>query len=78
MTEKKDGGPAFPVNILWKKDTEEYSGMSLRDYFAGQIMPIIVDHGMDSSDELAKDIKGMAETAYWFANAMIKERSKDE
>lgn len=34
MNEIKDGGPAFP--------TEFYSGMSLRDWFAGQALPQVM------------------------------------
>lgn len=35
MAEKKDGGPAFPVVAPYG---EVFSGMSLRDWFAGQAL----------------------------------------
>lgn len=71
-----DGGPAFP--IVWQSavtgNDEVIEGMTLRDYFAGQALPIIIDHDIKQSgawDDHARQ-------AYEMADAMIKERSKPE
>lgn len=67
---KKDGGPAFAraaseVNI-------EQSGMSLRDWFAGQAMQGLCAD--PSSHELFDSHKEAAETAYQIADAMLEAR----
>ncbi len=88
-----DGGPAFPQpnHIVdheahgrtearqWMQD----SGMSLRDWFAGQALA-----GMSSSDELwvqmreagktqgLKTVEAFAGAAYEFADAMLVAREK--
>ena len=60
------GGPAYPVPIdHWGP------GMTLRDYFAGQALAIVMgrfDHDHEPSDE------DIAMYAYFIANAMIAER----
>ena len=75
----KDGGPAFPCNGI-EDDPDfpgalqsvSYSGMSLRDWFAGMAMQgqIIADQRAADNPEKA------AEWAYANADAMIKEREK--
>jgi len=67
MTDKiNTGGPAYPVPII------NYDhGMTLRDYFAGQALAIVMgrfDHDHEPSDE------DIAMYAYFIANAMIAER----
>jgi hypothetical protein len=53
-------------------ETVSYTGMSLRDYFAGQAMAgILARSGGDDRSAYAK-------VAYSYANAMIKERNKSE
>lgn len=37
MAEREDGGPAFPV-VNAPGAPEDYPGMSLRDYYAGQAL----------------------------------------
>ena len=62
---KNDGGEAFPTN-----HENQVSGMSLRDYFAGQALV-----GLAARDqELGKDINLVALVAYAFADAMIREK----
>ena len=74
-----DGGPAFPCKgIEYDPDfpgalqSVSYSGMSLRDWFAGMAMQgqIIADQRAADNPEKA------AERAYANADAMIKEREK--
>lgn len=59
----KDGGPAFPITIETRYGPETYSGMSLRDWFAG--MALI-------------HLASSAQKAYEIADAMLKERDKNE
>ena len=74
-----DGGPAFPSQQ--EQTPEGYwnqtwsSGMSLRDWFAGMALPNLV----------AKELEGItptyieiAQQAYLYADAMIKERDKTD
>jgi hypothetical protein len=75
MSEKADGGPAFPVT-----DDALLNGMTLRDYFAGQALAGICA-GRMKGDLIRKWIDGYAEgqetrAAYAFADAMLKERAK--
>jgi hypothetical protein len=79
MNKKDDGGPAFPTDI---RRAQQYAtgGMTLRDYFAGQIAmsgaeAAIVGaraEGM-STDDAAKIVARMA---YHMADAMIEERER--
>ena len=71
---KNNGGLAFPLMI--NKDAEQGSmekwcnqGMTLRDYFAGQAIPIFDNESDYSVEELAK-------SCYQYADAMIAERNK--
>jgi hypothetical protein len=68
--------PAFPTGT---GVTPYKSGMSLRDYFAAQVMPALM------ASFLAKDLDlldphdwmdGLAMDAYSMADAMIKQRSE--
>ena len=63
----RDGGPAFPV--MWDYADNE-TGMSLRDWFAGQALE---GRGYDGWG--AQDI---AEMAYEIADAMLAARSNGE
>ena len=65
MSEKlKDGGPAFPV------PQNSFYGMSLRDYFAANVMPSVYQRV--ESGGFAR----VAELSYQIADAMLAERSK--
>lgn len=59
---KDQSGPAFPVNI------GDSSGMTLRQYFAGQAMAGLVGYGQ------AKDI---AKTAVKYADALLAELGRE-
>ena len=78
----KDGGPAYPSAsdfTLGGYQTSGHAGMSLRDWFAGQIL-----NGMSGSPEIAKALhQEMADPwaytasfCYKLADAMLKERDK--
>jgi len=90
MSEKDDGGPAFP-----RPDERDGHGngicqgsygMSLRDWFAGQALACICPaygdrHGMDDLVNIATENgrtlhEELAHAAYKIADAMISERTK--
>jgi hypothetical protein len=64
--EKTDGGPAFPVD---QAGEPRWSGMTLRDYFAGQVVAVILKR---HPGEPAR----VATTAYEFADAMLAARAR--
>ena len=78
MSEVNDGGLAYPYqgqpmhrNGEWGQDCE--TGMTLRDWFAGQALSGSLGEGTwPISDE------DIAEGCYRCADAMIKERSKGD
>ena len=74
-----DGGAAFPVAHSYLIQ----SGMSLRDYFAGKAMQVILgnyDIATSFEDEEVNDPEGMptliAIDAYVMADAMLKARER--
>lgn len=83
-----DGGPAFPRATYVELDQAEYrpnvpgrgsisgdDGMSLRDWFAGQLVPVLVAAAIKSqADSLSKE--KIATDAYDMADAMLAEREK--
>lgn len=82
MSNKLDGGPAFPMAPSNTTYTSCSPGMSLRDYFAAAALT-----GIKANDDLLKRLmaisKGVApqqdfiaKMAYADADAMIAERSR--
>lgn len=76
-----DGGPAFPCEEQIRcggevVDTRKFTGMTLRDYFAGQAIGHIAQHAMvDGWARSGPEWRdGAAEEAYKFADAMIAAR----
>jgi len=65
-TKKKDGGPAFPT-----QSSPYFTGMTLRDWFAGRALAALIASG-DSSDDLDET----AYNAYRQADAMLAERNR--
>ena len=52
-------------------------GMSLRDYFAGQVLgPVYLDHCGVTDQEDVLDCESIARDAYAIADAMLKERNE--
>ena len=90
MSENKttDGGPAFPRpfsedTYLEDTDYEAQQGMSLRDYFAGKAMQVILgnyDIATSFAEGEVNDPEGMpsliAIDAYVMADAMLKARER--
>jgi hypothetical protein len=67
---KPDGGAAFPTPsnfTIQDGVTPAARGMTLRDYFAGQVL---------ANSSTVAHPKDVAETAYAIADAMLKEREK--
>ena len=69
------GGPAFPLQSIGPSFSHGYCGMSLRDYFAAQV---IVAAWNDLPKEINQEIGYVvaAKTAYAIADAMLKEGSR--
>lgn len=78
-----DGGPAFPVSTMFEEGaagyghqdgpaTYQFSGMTLRDYFAAKAMQSIVS--LLHAGIRASDIGNMARDAYVIADEMLKAR----
>jgi hypothetical protein len=67
MNEQNNGGPAFPAPAGVSHITEQ--GMTLRDYFAAQVMPEIVQRVE------AGGFERVAKLCYEMADAMLKARA---
>jgi hypothetical protein len=75
----KDGGPAFPFDVLYPPHAgdqvvrDQYPGMTLRDWFAGQALAgAIAKHGTDCTQGWHDNV---AERCYDYADAMLKART---
>lgn len=66
MSATNDGGAAFPVT---NTTLAGMSGMSLRDWFAGQVLAACGDH-------IIMEDSAIAERAYNLADAMLAAREK--
>jgi hypothetical protein len=64
------GGPAFPLQSIGPDFAPGYSGMTLRDWFAGQALAGIAATGSSSSYEQDAD------EAYRYADAMLVSRNQ--
>lgn len=78
MSDGNDGGSAFPKMAGWRptgnmrmETTAEYheTGMSLRDYFAGQALA-----GMSADPNIQGSWVEIADKAYFAADAMLLRR----
>lgn len=69
MAGVEDGGPAFPVHPHIEED-EPHAGMSLRDWFAGQVLA-----GFMSAKPMHFNPKDDAAYSYRVADAMLKARA---
>ena len=72
-----NGGPAFPGTHQYFPDDvnyDEFHGMTLRDYFAGQAMAALITATIDKDSLWSQD--QIAECAYDVADAMLKARGE--
>lgn len=67
MISKNDSGPAFPASFV--HGSVFHKGMTLRDWFAGQVLSGTINDRYSGKDSLA-------EKCYEIADAMLKEREK--
>lgn len=69
------GGPAFPSADF---EQHEYTGMTLRDWFAGQAMTTMFYPAIMESIRTDVDLNcdKVAEFAYLMADAMLSQREK--
>jgi hypothetical protein len=77
MSEIKDGGPAFPRNILdhgHGVTTVHESGMTLRDYFAAKAMQGLITSLHSKPYPEWQTAEWISESAYGIADAMLKAR----
>jgi uncharacterized protein YodC (DUF2158 family) len=85
MSERKDGGPAFPAPVDVKADMtlrDVTSGMSLRDWFAGQALSALVSNpetlaALEATAQGTDADRGavVALAAYHRADAMLSARA---
>lgn len=70
MSKENNGGPAYP--------TQEYEGLTLRDYFAGQAMQgWLASYPESEQHPVATHHENMvAELSYLMADAMLKAREE--
>jgi hypothetical protein len=75
--EREDGGPAFPRPLSETNNrsvfAEAYSGMALRDWFAGQAMLMLTREWLEQDDTLFEDV---AANCYELADAMLEARKR--
>lgn len=90
MSDKNNGGPAFPNELrnytesdiigfdnetIPRTGVANYSGMSLRDYFAAKAMHGLISAHDSSGTWTAIDMnEGIAKRAYQTADAMLAAR----
>lgn len=75
--EIKDGGPAFPLDVHPSNVDLVVSGMSIRDWFAGQAIAGIYAH-TTSEERGYLDPEKAVVFAYEVADAMLKQRPVSE
>ena len=72
----EDGGPAFPMPDQYTPQGDPAwqgsSGMTLRDWFAGQALAIVHKRFENDADP---DLESIAMQAYFIADAMLEERA---
>lgn len=82
MTQRNDGGTAFPVTLNPGESYQEHSpfdGMALRDYFAAKAIPAVYADYCASARVVGFDEDwkmGVALDAYAMADAMLAARER--
>lgn len=73
---KRDGGPAFPLPAQQSSGPNKATpGMTLRDYFAGQVLAGECSTYVDQMPEL--NAETIARRCYALADAMLAQREAD-
>lgn len=84
-TSKKDGGPAFASPGVYVDENQcpremeaGQAGMSLRDWFAGQIAAALITASPhnSSASAMANLLYNLGDTAYQYADKLIEARDK--
>jgi hypothetical protein len=72
-----DGGSAFPL-YLPQDEGDIRDGMTLRDWFAGQALPLAweLEQKFPCGEDNSPSYKGTASRAFLFADAMIAARKE--
>lgn len=84
MSTNPDGGPAFSragyINSSTGEGDNGCTGMTLRDWFAGQTIPALFTSNVTGILAGIKpiDVATMASDAYNLADAMLAERTKEK
>ena len=74
-----DGGPAFPrpgISTNWGEGHFAHTGMTLRDFFAGQALAGICAPLYDDESPTIWKHREFAKGAYMFADAMLAARKE--
>ena len=64
---------AFPIPEIYRE-----SGMTLRDYFAGRALAVLIhdlDSGIDGDKRCSRKFKFIVQEAYRYSDAMLVERT---
>ena len=75
---KNNGGPAFPYTVTenFIAGTNVYPGMSLRDWFAGMILPTLNQISIFDNPHNLDTPQKIAQASYKIADAMLVEKRK--
>jgi hypothetical protein len=77
MDTRDNGGPAFAaLATSGMGDVHHQEGMSLRDWYAGQMIPAAFAFAIELPSTKADPCPTAARLAYGMADAMLAERSK--
>lgn len=71
MTDKDNGGPAFPQALTIEEEFSGSQGMTLRDYFAAKAL-----QGLIACPQIDGPCELIVADAYRYADAMLAERQK--
>jgi hypothetical protein len=81
MSNKKQGGPAFPSGLIDPSTPDDavqslHQGMTLRDYFAAKAMPIAAGGLNQPREDFVRNdqYSRLAQDAYKLADAMMDAR----
>lgn len=76
MSDKPENPPAFPRPNLANNSHEPQDGMTLRDYFAGQVLPYAAEIAKEAKGPAGEFFGDSARLAYVIADAMLEAREE--